>query len=38
MNIRKYIMLPAAVGVLALASACDEEKLGPTIFPDTPDL
>lgn len=36
MNIRKYLMLPAAVGVLALASACSEDDLGPTIFPDVP--
>lgn len=37
MNFRKYIMLPVAAGFLALASACSEEDLGPTIFPDVPD-
>lgn len=37
MKIRKYIAPLAALSVLALASACSEDELGPTIFPDVPD-
>ncbi|MDE5971207.1 MAG: putative zinc-binding metallopeptidase [Muribaculaceae bacterium] len=37
MNFRKYIMLSVTAGFLAMASACSEDKLGPTIFPDVSD-
>ena len=37
MNFRKYIMLSVTAGFLAMASACSEDDLGPTIFPDVSD-
>lgn len=36
MNISKYIKLTGALAVLLLPTACSEDELGPTIFPDVP--
>lgn len=37
MNISKYIKFPVAVAILAIATGCSEDKIGPTIFPDVSD-
>lgn len=37
MNISKYIKFPAAVAILAIATGCSDDKIGPTIFPDVSD-
>ncbi len=37
MNISKYIKLTGALALLLLPTACSEDDLGPTIFPDVSD-